>query len=581
MGHAVELRDVRLLVGTLPDASTNYLGNQLLKMTLRRVAPILAIQLLHASCAPRGGETSAPNVIAVEDATGAPLGSIALAVSCNENATPHLNRGLALLHNMTYTEAEAEFRSAFGQDGKCVLAHWGVAMSYVHPLWPDVPSDEALVRGMALLTEARGLRPLKEHEDAYVSALEGYYRNATQRGEADRLASYAEGWTSAHARDPADLEAKLFKSLGMIAVAAVGEQRSTLQLEAGRLAEEVLAAIPDHTGALHYIIHAYDLPDLADRALPAAKTYGEAAPENSHALHMTSHIYTRVGNWDESVAYNRRAAQAALASPINGATSFHYLHAADYLAYAQLQRLDDVGARQVWDDMTSIDGPISDHPASPYAFAAVPARIALERRDWESASNLPIEWPASLAWDRYPHFVAISEFARGLGAARAGHLEEARTAVTRLTDLRDRAAALPGQYDWATQVEIQELAVRAWVEYESGNDDEALSLMRRASDLEADTEKNPVTPGEVLPAAELLGDMLVEMGHYPEAIEAYESALERSPNRFNSLYGAGLAAERSGADGAAREYYARLVDGAIEAPGYPPFAHARRYLEGA
>ena len=347
---------------------------------------------------------------------------------------------------MTYKDAEAEFAAASERDPECVLARWGMAMSYVHPLWPDVPSDDALDRGMNLLVEARELRELSELEDAYLSALEGYYRDGSRRSEGDRLVSYAAGWEAAHLRDPGDLEAQLFRSLGMIAVAAVAEARVASQLEAGQLAEEVLTQVPDHTGALHYIIHAYDLPELADRALPAARTYGEVAAENSHALHMTSHIFTRVGLWEESVSYNRRAAAAGLANPINGTTSFHYLHAADYLAYAFLQQLDDEAAQQVWDDMASIAGPIFDHPASPYAFAAVPARIALERQDWEQASSLPAEWPASLAWSKYPHFVAISEFARGLGAARAGHSDVARTAIVRLGQLRDQAAALPGQY---------------------------------------------------------------------------------------------------------------------------------------
>ncbi len=549
-------------------------------MTRCPIALLAVIQVLHVACAQPGGETSTPNISAVVDATGASLGSVALPVLCNEDSTPHLNRGLALLHNMTYSQAEAEFRKASEQDDECVLAHWGMAMSYIHPLWPDVPTDDALDRGLESLADARALRSLTELEDAYVSALEGYYRDSRQRSEGDRLASYAEGWADAHMRDPADLEAKLFRSLGMIAVAGAAEQRASLQLEAGRLAEEVLAEIPDHTGALHYIIHAYDLPDLAERGLPAARIYGEVAPANAHALHMTSHIFTRVGYWEESIAYNLRAAQAGLDNPINGETSFHYLHAADYLAYAFLQRLDDERARQVWADMVAIEGPIFDHPASPYAFAAVPARIALERRDWEAASTLAVEWPESVAWGRYPHFVAISQFARGLGAARAGDLDAAREAAVRLAELREPAAALPEPYDWAIQVEIQEATVRAWIEYQIGNAADALALMRQAYELELSTEKNPVTPGEVLPAAELLGDMLAEMGQYAEAIGAYESALARSPNRLNSLYGAGRAAELNGDSDAARDYYERLVAGVVETSEYPPVTHARQFLEG-
>jgi tetratricopeptide (TPR) repeat protein len=546
-----------------------------------RVAASLAILSLLVGCAPTDSRESALPIRTVQDASGTSLGSIAIPVTCADGASDPFDRGVALLHNMTYTEAESEFRVALTHDPNCVLAYWGMAMSYVHPLWPDVPTDEALDQGASLLAEARQQRPLTEREEAYVSTLEGYYRDGKQRTEAARLADFSEGWDRAHAQDPDDLEAQLFRSLALTAVADTKASRVSAQSEAGALAEGVLERIPDHTGALHYIIHAYDLPVLADRAAAAAGTYGEVAPDNPHALHMTSHIFTRVGAWEESIRYNERAAAAALKAPIGGSVSFHYLHAADYLVYALLQRVDDDGARRVWGDMESLDGPIFDNAAASYAFAAVPARLALERRDWEEAGSLRVRWPSTLDWDQYPHVVAITEFARGLGAARSGRPGAAEAAARRLDELRDEAANVPEPYDWGIQVDIQALGVRAWAAFESGSASEGLAMMRRAYELESTTQKNPVTPGEVLPAAELLGDMLLDSEQYDEAIEAYESSLARAPNRVNSLLGAGRAAEMSGDLEAARAYYTRLLAGVIDAPAHEGVNHAQSFVDGS
>lgn len=551
-----------------------------LKTPLGRAMLLLGVLTLSLACAAPDPDARDPVVSEVKDVNGASLGSVAIPVSCSPKAATHLRRGVALLHNMTYSDAESEFRTASERDEGCVLAYWGMAMSYVHPLWPDVPSDEALDGGLSLLAEARKQGPLTGREEAYVSALESYYRDGRERTEPARLSSYLQGWEGALSEYPDDPEVQLFRALSLTAVAAASDTRIAMQIEAGEIAEDVLQEIPDHAGALHYIIHAYDLPELAARALPAARTYGKVAPENSHALHMTSHIFTRVGSWEESIKYNRRAAEASLRSPINGMTSFHYLHAADYLAYALLQRFDDDGARQVWNYMASLEGPVFDHPASSYAFAAVPARIALERQNWTEASNLSSRWPSTIPWDRYPQFEAITEFARGLGAARAGDLEAAEASVTRLSELRVQAAALPGNYDWETQVQIQELAVRAWIAYADGRSTRALALMNQASELESTTEKNPVTPGEVLPASELLGDMFLDLGRHDEAVRAYESALRRSPNRLNSLFGAGRSAELDGDVETARGYYRQLAAGTIGDSEPEQLRHARGFLAG-
>lgn len=501
-----------------------------------------------------------PNSQPVEvlDENGASLGSVALTVRCSTEATTLVRRGLAMLHNMTYEKAAADFASAAEQDPSCVLARWGQAIALFHPLWPDVPSDDVLRRGEQILAQAREL-DASERESAYLSALEAYFVGSEGRSEAERLQRYASAWGDVAETYPDDPEARLFQALATIAIAGGSENRTETSARGGQIAETVLASVPDHPGALHYVIHAYDSPELAQRGLDAARSYGKVAPENAHALHMTSHIFTRVGSWQESIDYNVRAAAAGRSNPMGGAVSMHYLHAADYLVYAHLQRGEDESARKVWEDLQAIDGPIHNHAASAYAYAAIPARLALERQDWTAASNIAPRSPDTIQWEQYPHLEAIVEFARGIGSARSQSLADAAAAVARLEELESEARALPGAYDWGTQVEIQREALEAWIEFEEGDRDSALASMEAAAALEATTIKNPVTPGEVLPAAELLGDLLLAMERPTEAVDAYRTALARTPNRLNSLYGAGLGSEMAGDEEAAAQYFEQLV----------------------
>jgi len=544
---------------------------------------IFALSALATACGTKGDQAAqaAPLAVEVLDAEGASLGSVAFPVSCSEEASGHMRLGLALLHNMTYSEAAGAFRAASDADPNCALAYWGVAMTYVHPLWPDVPSGEDFERGWTLLQKAREVAPKTPREEAYVTALEAYYRDWQSRDESARLASYAAAWQQVSADYPNDPEAALFRSLSLRATASGLDQTFKTEIEAAEIAERILQQIPDHPGAHHYIIHSYDVPSLAERALPVARSYGKVAPDNSHALHMTSHIFTRLGLWEESIHFNARAAQAALKHPINGATSPHYLHAMDYLAYAHLQRGHDEEAQRVFDQLKALSGPVVDHAASAYAFAAVPARIALEQQRWSEAAKLSSRWPTTISWDRFPHLEAIPEFARALGAAHTGDMKTARRSAARLRALQSQAAAMPSAYDWGIQVEIQEVAARAWIAYAEGRTEGGLTLMRQAADLESTTQKNPVTPGEVLPAGELLGDMLLDQDRYDEARAAYDAALERSPNRFNSLYGAGRAAELAGAKETAANYYRQLSALAAESGGKRPrLEHATKFLSG-
>jgi len=502
------------------------------------------------------------HVTAVTDGHGASMGSVSFDTTCASDE--QLRMGLALLHHMTYVEAGRTFESVMAEEPSCAIARWGVAMSWVHPLWPDVPTAEQLDRGWALLEEARALGTASARESAYIDALSAYYADAASRDEPARLRSYQAGWEAVAAAYPHDPEAAVFSALTTIATAAGSPDAAHRRIGAGIAAQRVLQAIPDHPGAHHYAIHAFDTPSAAERALDVADSYGRVAPANSHALHMTSHIFTRRGLWKESIEFNQRAADAAWNEPIGGQTSHHHLHAIDYLAYAYLQRGADAEADEVLAHLRALDGPAVNNAVSAYAFAAVPARIALERHDWAAAASVAFREPSTMSWDAYPHLEAIPVFARALGAARTGDLDSAREGAARLAALAEAATALPDAYDWATQVRIQEIGARAWIEFAEGHEAEAIAHMMESADLEATTDKNPVTPGEVLPAGELLGDMLYDAGRYEEAYQSYVFAMERTPNRFNSLYGAARSAEAAGMAEQARWYYGQLIEVAGE-----------------
>ena len=528
-------------------------------------------------------EADAPfEVIGVTGSDGVPLGSVAFRHSCDRSADRSLTQGLALLHHMTYSQAEASFQEAIEADPECALGYWGVAMTYVHPLWPDTITLTNLTRGQALLEQAMVTDHHTDREQAYVDAAAAYYQDGAEAAEPARLAAFLEGWSAVHESFPEDPEATLFYVLAELAAAPASDRTYATQEAAGALAESIGARIPDHPGVLHYTIHAHDFPPLAARALPTARAYGEVAPENSHALHMTSHIYTRLGMWPESITYNVRAADVARERTLDGDVSMHYFHALDYLAYAYLQVADEAAARAVQDELGALQEPFQNHAATAYTLAAVPVRLALERHRWAEAANIEETLPAALAWEQYPHLQALPHFARALGAARTGDVAAARAAIDSLAELRDTAAALNIAYDWGTQVEVQRMTAEAWMEFEAGTREGGLALMQQAAELEASTNKNPVTPGEVLPAGELYADMLFALERYDEAGQQYEVALRRSPNRLNSLFGAGRSAELRGDSETATRYYERLVAFATAPNGdWPSLDTARAFLAAA
>jgi tetratricopeptide (TPR) repeat protein len=515
--------------------------------------------------------------IAREHGHGDHLGTVNLATSCNADASAHLQRGLALLHHMMYDGAERAFIAATKAQPDCAMGYWGQAMSFVHPIWSDPPDAMRFEKGRSLVKEAQRRGTKTSRERAYIRALQAYYEVEKTNKETANLQAFARGWESVREQYPDDPEATLFSALGQLATADPSDKTFAQQERAGQLIEKLFARYPEHPGAHHYIIHAYDYPPLAGRALQVARDYGKIAPEVPHALHMPTHIFMRLGLWEESIAWNERSAQAALNNPVKGSVSLHYLHALDYLAYAHLQRGQDGKALGVHEKLRQLRKPVQIQLASAYAFAAVPARIALERQRWKEASALDARAPSWYPWDTVPAVEALTHFARALGAARSGNSSLARDALDRLAVLRDQAAA-SNSY-WGTQVEIQRLAALAWLTYEEGQRDRALETMRQAAGLEAGTEKHPVTPSEILPARELLADMLLELGEHAAAQEEYGIALERSPNRLNSVYGSGRAAELRGDELTAKMFYKQLVDLTADADtASGRVEHARSFL---
>jgi tetratricopeptide (TPR) repeat protein len=491
------------------------------------------------------------------DTYGDQIGTVQFPMSCSDAAKPLVERGVALLHHMTYDGAKAAFTAATQTDPDCAMGYWGQAMTYIHPLWSDAPSKEDFERGQVLVGEARTRGQKTDRENAYIAAIGAYYEKGWNKNETANLQSFEAGWANVYRRFPQDIEAACFFALAHMATASPADKTFTKQKQAGIIAEKVLSQVSDHPGAHHYVIHAYDYPPLASKALNAAHSYGKIAPDIPHALHMPTHIFTRVGLWQESIIMNKRSAAAALKHPAGREVSLHYPHALDYLVYAYLQQADDHKARQVMEDLFSKDGSFQTHIAASYSFTTIPARFALERQQWSEAAVLEPRLPNNYPIEKFPAMEAITYFARALGAARSGNVKMANQALEKLTTLHKKAEKTSAY--WAKQIEIQRLLVTAWIVYQEGRKNEALNIIQKAAELESSTEKHPVTPGEILPARELLADMLLDMGRYKEAQAEYEKALTRSPNRFNSLYGAGLAAELGNNKSRAVFYYKKIV----------------------
>ena len=490
------------------------------------------------------------------------LGQVNFPVSCSAAAQKQFNHALALLHSFQYAEAEKAFSAISLTDPNCAMCYWGVAMSNYHPLWVP-PNPVELKKGAAAVERAQAHNARTRRERDYIAALESFYKDADKIDHRARARAYEQAMKQVYLRYPNDHEAAIFYALALNERALVVDEKHYVENKktAAEILNKILPKEPNHPGIVHYLIHSYDVPGLAYLALAAARSYAKIAPSSSHAMHMPSHIFTRLGLWQESIQSNIDSAAIAkkkVAKTNPGWASQDELHALDYLVYAYLQGAQDQKAKGVLDEASALSQVDQDVFQAAYAWSAIPARYALERHRWVEAASLTPH-PKAFPWDRFRFAEANIYFARAVGAARSGNTAAARPEIEKLASIQKSLSDLKIGYDWATQVEIQRKAAAAWLAHAEGKNDEALQLMRAAADLEDTTEKHPVTPGPILPAAEMLGDLLIEVSQPAPALKEYEAVLKDSPNRFNSLYGAARAAELSGDRKKARTYYEKLA----------------------
>jgi tetratricopeptide (TPR) repeat protein len=508
-------------------------------------------------------------------ATDIPVcGTVQFSDGCSEELDPQISYGIALVHHMTYDEAERVFDKVIEKAPDCFWGHWGKGLTYIHPLWNDPPSEERMKTGWELSQQA--LKVAKnDKENFYGEALAAYYENGSQKTDKERLKAFNEKWKAAHNANPKDLEVKAFYALTLIAISDPSDPTFTNQLKAGAIAEEIMQEIPDHPAGYHYQIHAYDYPGLSDKALDVAKTYGTIAPQIPHALHMPTHIFTRLGMWQESIDWNTKSSARAFEMKVGNAISGQYFHAMDYMIYAHLQQGQDEKAKNLIAKMKTVQGEIQSHGTTAYTLASSESRYFLERQQWADAANMDIQ-SSNFDWSKFPEYEVLHHFAKGLGASRNGKIQIAESELKKMDELQQQ---IKNPY-WGNQTEIQKNIIRSWMALAKGDKKQAVDLMRTASDMEWSTQKAPITPGELLPAREMFGDMLMQLNKPKEALVQYELSLQRSPRRLNTLFGAASAAQKSGDAIKAKTYFEQILQVAPNAdPNLEIAVKAKSYLK--
>jgi tetratricopeptide (TPR) repeat protein len=483
-------------------------------------------------------------------------------------------RGVALLHSFFYEEARRVFTSVAERDPKCAMAQWGIAMTWWHPIWTP-PTPDEMRAGKAAIEKAMAMNADTDRERGFITALNIYYNTPDSPtggsvgqschgpvGPRDRVVAYERAMRQLRDKYPNDFETQTFYAFAVLAVGYATPNDTSLskQLEAAAILEKLREQNANHPGVVHYLIHCYDYPALAQRGLAAARSYNSIAPWVPHALHMPSHIFTRLGMWDESIAANRASAEASRAYAAmrhRDSTEAEELHALDYMAYSYLQEARDTEAKKIVDLTAKVrkTNPELEFSAA-YALAAIPTRYAFERNDWAAAAALTV--PNVPHWSSFPFMEALIEYGHALGRAHTGDLDGARKAIARMQQLRDATKDLKFDY-FKKHLDLQMQAASAWVAASEGKKKEAIEMLRRAADAEDVLGKHPVSPGAFVPIREQLGSLLLEVGQAKEAQQEFEAALKINPGRFRGLYGAARAAEQIGDKENASRYYAKLA----------------------
>ena len=479
-----------------------------------------------------------PTLLAAQDEHNHPapekLGMASFPTSCKPGTQPEFDRAVALLHSFAYAAAEEAFRSVAAQDSQCSMAHWGIAMTHFHQLWEPPLPLAGIPLGQKEINQAETLEEASKRERGFVHALSLIFKDASTVPYSTRVSSYETAMRELAGANMGDVEAQVFYALALISNASPTDKQHVKQKQAADLLEPLYREFPNHPGIPHYLIHAYDNQELAPRGLAAARAYADIAPSAPHALHMPSHIFTRLGEWDDSIASNLAARSAAHRQRDTG----EELHAMDYLVYAYLQSGRDQEAAQVIQQLTAMQNLDLGEFKIGYAATAMPIRCIIERHQWIDAAKI-VDPPGSVQ----PHVLAIAVWARGLGLARSGRAQEAAHESKTLRGIEEQIRASGSGY-WATQTSIQRREIMAWSAQAEHRPDEAVTLMRSAADDEDGIEKLPVTPGPIVPAREQLGDLLLEQGDAASASKAFETALVNAPGRRGALQGAARIAAR-------------------------------------
>ena len=493
-----------------------------------------------------------------------PFGDVSFSIDCNYEVRETFDLAISLLHSFEYAEAEKAFVKVIDMDPECAMAYWGVTMSIYHDLWAP-PGETELKKGLQLLKIAESL-PKTEKAQLYIDAIGAFYADWENLDHNARELLYTKKMENIYLSNKDDAEATVFYALALTSSADPNDKTYKNQKKAGALLENLFKEKPNHPGIAHYIIHSYDYPELAQMGLNTARRYAEIAPASAHAQHMPSHIFTRLGLWNESINTNINSASSAIcyAESVNlEARWTQEIHAVDYLVYAYLQMGDNKNALEQLNEMQAVKTVFpNDNFASAYALTAIPVRVALENKNWEEAANLELP-KIDFTWGKFSWEKALLHFGKLLGYSHIGNIASAEQELQILRDLHQSLLDSKDNFTKtykANQVQIQIYAAQGWINLAKGNKEDALASMKLAAKMESETSKHPVTPSEVIPADELLGDMLLSLNKPKEALDAYEVNLKGHPNRFNGIYGAAIAAKQSGNNEKTKLYFEQLIE---------------------